>query len=126
MALCWPVGLVAAGRHIEIMQGDRAAARAAGFKRHGDVTGIPFFAKRAPVDNCQREFRGNRDTMIAFLAVDRGIWVAELMESSQGKLAVPALRLLKAENVRTRSIRKRTELMFQLARVRRTQDSARD
>jgi hypothetical protein len=112
----------------------RAAARAAGFKRHGDVTGIPFFAKRAPVDNCQREFRGNRDTMIAFLAVDRGIWVAELMESSQGKVAVPALRLLKAENVRrllhqkaaTRSIRKRTELMFQLARVRRTQDSACD
>jgi hypothetical protein len=38
--------------------------------------------------------------MIAFLAVDRGIWIAELMESSQGKLAVPALRLLQAENVR--------------------------
>ena len=94
------VGLVAAGWHIEIMQGDRAAPRAARCQRHGDVTGIPFFAKRAPVDNSQREFRGNRDPMIAFLAVDRGIWVAELMECSQGKLAVPALRLLKAENVR--------------------------
>jgi hypothetical protein len=38
--------------------------------------------------------------MIAFLAVDRSIWLAEFMESRQGKLAVPALRLLKAENVR--------------------------
>src|ERR1700730_3285386 len=38
--------------------------------------------------------------MVALLTVERGIGVAELMESSQGKLAVPALRLLKAENVR--------------------------
>jgi hypothetical protein len=82
------------------MQGDRAAARAAGCQRHGDVTGIPFFAKRAPVDYHQWEFRGNRDPMIAFLAVDRSIWLAEFMESRQGKLAVPALRLLKAQNVR--------------------------
>src|SRR6202023_693909 len=84
----------------EIMQRDRAARRAARCQRHGDVTGIPFLAKGAPADNSQRKFRGNRDSMVAFLAVDRGIWVAELMESSQGKLAVPALCPLQAENIR--------------------------
>jgi hypothetical protein len=93
------VGLVAPSGHIEIMYDDRAVPGAARCQRHGDVTGIPLIAKRAAVDNRQREFRGNRNPMIALLTVDRGMWVAELMESRQGKLAVPALRLLQADNI---------------------------
>jgi hypothetical protein len=38
--------------------------------------------------------------MIAFLAIDRDMRIAELMESGQWKFAVPALCLLEAENVR--------------------------
>jgi hypothetical protein len=69
----------------------------------------------------QREFGGNRDSMVALLAVDRGIWVAGVMECSQGSLSrhfvswrqrtCGACSLKKRA---TRSIRKRTELMFQV------------
>src|SRR5450631_857192 len=38
--------------------------------------------------------------MVAFLTVDRDVRVAKLMKNGQRKFAVPALRLLKTENVR--------------------------
>src|SRR5450631_3383940 len=94
------IGLVSPRRHIKIMQRDQSGT--GGSQCDGDMARIAFFTKWAPVNKLEGNFRGDRNPMVAFLTVDRDVRVAKLMKNGQRKFAVPALRLLKTENVRRR------------------------
>src|SRR6478736_6028430 len=61
---------------------------------------VAFVAEIALADSIERQARGNGDAVIPLLAVDRDMRIAEPLQPLIGKLAVAALRLLQAENIR--------------------------
>ena len=119
------IGNVAAGRHIEIMQRDRILQPGALTEHDRDVAAIALAAKVADRGRLERQPREHDDAVVAFLAVERDVFVAEPLEPLARKSVVRTLGLLQAENIgltalrnlATRSMRKRTELMFQVVTV---------
>ena len=71
------VGLVAAGRHVEIMDGDRFSAM---LDRCGDVAGVVLAAELPAVDAAERPTRDDGDAVIALLTVHCDVAVAGLAE----------------------------------------------
>src|ERR1700733_2501168 len=85
---------VAAGRYIEIVEFDPA------FEGHAHMPGILLAAKALGFGPGEGEPRENGDPVVALLAVDRLVDVAELLQRFGRKEVVDDLRLLQAENVR--------------------------
>src|SRR5579863_3249427 len=92
------IGLVAAGRHVEIMHVQAIGAVAAEGDAH--VTGVALVAKSALFVLLDRNARDDRDAVVALLAVDRDVPVAKAMKLSARKFGVRAFRLLQAQHVR--------------------------
>lgn len=93
------VGLVASRGHIEIMQNNAPSRCARRKEGDRDMAGVPVAAKGAGVDGSERNLGGDRDPVVALLAVDRDVRIAKLMEDGERKFAVPAFRFLKAEDI---------------------------
>ena len=90
------VRLVAAGRHVKIMD---FKARGLAAQRRVHVAGIALAAELALPARENGMARDNGDAVIALLAVDRDVLIAELVKLRRGKFGVAALGLLQAENV---------------------------
>ena len=97
LSLIVGIRLVAAGGNVEIV--DLEPGRLAA-ERHGDVARIALGAEIAPARLGEREARDDGDAVVALLAVERDVLVAELAELAARKLPVGAFRLLQAEHVR--------------------------
>src|SRR5690606_5509059 len=90
------VGLVAARRHVEIMQQHLAPAR---LEPDGQVAAITDGAEIAPLDCRDRAAGNGGNTVIALLAMDLDMAVADVAECLERKLVVRALGFLQAQNV---------------------------
>src|SRR5579863_8159787 len=91
------IRLVAAGGHIQTVDLDAAEFAA---ERRRDMAAVAFLAEVAAVDVRERVARDDGDAVVALLAVERDVPVAELLERGGGKIRVGAFRLLQAERVR--------------------------
>ncbi len=96
--LIFRVGLVAAGRDVEIVDGDRSPAI---IDRRGDVARVFLAAEAPPVHRAKRPSRDDGDAVIALLAVDLDVAVPGLAEGLEGKIGVRALGFLEAEDIGT-------------------------
>ena len=111
------IGNIAAGGNIEIVQLEAA------LKHRRDMAGIVLAAEAFLMGSLEGKAREDGDAVIALLAVDRLMDIAELLERLGGEKRVGNLGLLKAKDVRRVGLqkpghqraRKRTELMFQVA-----------
>ena len=87
----------------------------------------PFSQKSRAVDVGESVARDDGDAVIALLAVERDVRVAEFRERCGRKIRVRAFRLLQTQHIRllllrkraTASMRRRTELMFQVTTEKR-------
>jgi hypothetical protein len=73
---------------------------AADLNRDREMARVAFVAKIAFADRVERQARGDGDAVISLLAVDRDMRLAEPLQPLVWKLAVAALRLLQAQNIR--------------------------
>src|SRR5271156_2877550 len=64
------------------------------------MTGAGGVAGSPPVERCEGYFRGDCAAVIALLAADRDVLITELAKFAERKLAVPAFRLLQAQDIR--------------------------
>ena len=95
---------VAAGRHIEIVHGNRVAQPGAFAQGHCDVPAIGLAAERLDVEALERQAREHDDAVIALLAVECDVLVAEPFETLERKLVVGTFGFLQAEDVRPRRL----------------------
>ena len=95
------IGNVAAGGNIEIVHRDRIAQSGALAEHRGNMPAVGLAAEALDVEALERQPREHDDAVIALLAVERDVLVAEPLEALERKVVVRALRLLQAENVRT-------------------------
>jgi hypothetical protein len=93
------IGLVAAGRHIEIVHRDRVAQAGSLAERHRNVAAVGLAAIIVDRDALERQAREHRDAVIALLPVQRRMDVAEALEALERKGVVRAFRLLQADHV---------------------------
>ena len=93
------IGNVAAGRDIEIMHRDRIAQPGALAEHRGDMAAIGLAAETLDVEAFERQSRKHDDAVIALLAVERDVLVAEPLETLARKSVVRALGLLQAKDV---------------------------
>ncbi len=93
------IGNVAAGGHVEIMHRDRIAQPGAFAEHRRDMAAIGLAAKALDVEALERQSRDHDDAVIALLAVERDVLVAEPLETLERKSVVRALGLLQAKNV---------------------------
>ena len=93
------VGFVPSGRDVEIVNCQPRGRPCRVGERDRQMPRVIMAAERAALAAGQRDARDRRDTVVALLAVDRDVLVAECPQIAGRKLAVRALRLLKAEDV---------------------------
>ena len=91
------VRLVAARRHVEVLDGDRLAADSHG---RADVPAILDIAPGARHLLGQRQARDRRHAVISLLAVDRDVLVPRLAEDRERKQVVRTFGFLQAQHVR--------------------------
>jgi hypothetical protein len=114
------VGLVTAGRDVEIMDAD--TPRTGRLDNRRDVPRVADRAVGLPPVIAQRPSRDDGHAVIALLAVDREMLVSELAEGSERKCVVGALGFLQAQHIGLFGLEKmlnqrqpsRTELIFQV------------
>src|SRR5581483_485086 len=94
------IGLVAAGRHVEIMQRDRIAQAGTLAELRRDVPAVVLVAEALDAHVLDGQARDQSDAVIALLPVDRDMLVAELGETLEWKLVVRTLGLLQAQHIR--------------------------
>ena len=119
------IGNVAAGRHVEIMHRDRIAQAGAFAEHRGDMAAVLLAAEDLNIGALERQPRYDDDAVIALLAVERDMLVAEPLEALERKASSGHLVSCRQRisgrtalmNLATRSMRSRTELMFQVVSV---------
>ena len=91
---------------------------------HGEMAAVGDLAEAAPLDDVERPARDGGDAVIALLAVDRDVLVAERCERARRETARPGISFpagrarparCSASRRSTIGMRRRTELMFQVA-----------
>src|ERR1700686_705325 len=92
---------MASGGDIEIMHRDRVAQSGALAEHRGDVPAVGLAAEAVDYEALERPPRQHDDAVIALLAVERDMLIAEPLEALERKAVVGALRLLEAEDVGT-------------------------
>ena len=95
------IGSIAAGGHIEIMDGDRVAQPGAFAEHRGNVAAIGLAAETLNVEALERQPREHDDAVIALLTVERDVLVAKPLEALARKSVVRAFGLLQTQDVRT-------------------------
>ena len=100
------IRLVAARRHVEIMQRDWIAQRCALAQRHRDMAAVGLAAEALHVNALERQAREHGDAVIALLPVERGVLVAEPLKALERKGVVRAFRFLQAEYVGAGALKK--------------------
>ena len=100
------IGLVAAGRHIEIMQRHGLVEAGALAQHHRDMAAIGLAAEVLQIDAVERPAREHGDAVIALLAVERRVFIAEPLEALERKDLVRAFGFLQAKYVRPRAFEK--------------------
>jgi len=90
------IGLVAAGRNVEIVHGERAAAE---IDDGRDVPALLDAAEDATRHVGQRRARDDGDAVIALLAVHRLVCIAGVGQLARRELLVAALDLLQAQDI---------------------------
>src|SRR5690606_21899494 len=85
------------GGHVEIVDQDRPAA---GLNAHRQMATVGDIAEPAALDRLDRTARNGGDAVIALLAVDLDMAVAQRMKAVERKELVGTLRLLQAQHVR--------------------------
>ena len=91
------IGLVAAGRDIEIVQQD---GRIAGRKAHRKMPAVLDLAEAPALDRLDRPARDRGDAVIALLPVHSDVLVTEPPEGIERKQVVRTLGFLQAQHVR--------------------------
>ena len=99
--LIFGVGLVAAGRHVIVMNGHRVAQLCLLAQRDADVAAVDLAAIALQRLGIERQPRDHGDAVIALLAVERDVLIAEPLEALQRKGVVRALGFLQAQHVGT-------------------------
>ncbi len=95
------IGNVAARRHVEIMQRDRVLEAGALTEHDRNVPAVVLAAKRLDRAGLERQPRQHDDAVMAFLAVERDVLVAEPLEALEREPVVRALGLLQAQDIGT-------------------------
>ena len=95
------IGNVAARRHVEIMQRDRILQPGPLAEHDRDVAAIALAAIVADRGRLERQPREHDDAVVALLAVERDVLVAEPLEALARKSVVRAFGLLQAQDVGT-------------------------
>lgn len=90
------IGNVAAGRHVEIMQHQRLVKARRCAERHRDMARIELVAEGGRYWPPSNQPRDDRHAVIAFLAIQRDVVVAEPLEPFQRKRVVGALNFWQA------------------------------
>ena len=96
------IRFVAAGGDIEVMQDDLILQFCAFAQHNRDMPAIGLAAKALDIDMFERHAREHGDAMIALLAVECGVLIAESLEAFNRKSVVGAFGLLQAQYVRSR------------------------
>ena len=90
------IGLVAAGRNVEVVQSDRIVQLRALAQDHRDMPAVGLAAEALYVDLFKGNTRKDRHAVIALLSAQSRVLVAESLETLEGEGIVGALRLLQA------------------------------
>ena len=98
------VGLIAAGRDIEIMHRQRVAQAGAFADDDADVPAITLVAEAVDRGRFERQAREHGDAVITLLPVARDVAIAEAREALARKLVVRALGFLQAQHVGPRRL----------------------
>jgi hypothetical protein len=90
---------VAAGRHVEIVNGDAARGARVGSEAHRDVAGVVALAEIHRLRVGEGEPRQDGDAVIALLPRLHHVGIPERLQRFQRKAVVRAFGLLQAQNV---------------------------
>jgi hypothetical protein len=91
---------VAAGGHVEIVQGERIFQVCLFSERHAHVAAIDLAAESPRARRLERKARKDRDPVITLLPVHRDMLVAEAPEALHRKGVVGTFRFLQAQHIR--------------------------
>ena len=98
------IGLVAARRHVKIMDRERVAQAGAFAQNRRDVPAIASLAEDPHAGLVERQPGKHGDPVIALLAVEGRMHVAQSGESFQRKFLVRTFGLLQAQHVRAKRL----------------------
>jgi hypothetical protein len=87
------IGKIAPGRHVDVVELNVTGKD--GSKMPAVSATSPVVSAHAP----ERQFRKDGDTVVAELPVDRAVRIAKPSKEREGKIAVPDLDLLEAEDI---------------------------
>src|SRR3569832_1138410 len=93
------VGNVAAGGYIEIMQDQRPGKLRTYAELDRDMARVELVAESPDVGLLERQSRDDGDAVIAFLTVQRDVFVAEPLEALERKCIVDAFGFLQAQDI---------------------------
>jgi hypothetical protein len=94
------IRFVATGRHIEIVQGNRITIAGALAERHRNMACVGFAAEIPAIDRLEWQARNHGYAVIALLAVERDMLVAQPFEAPGGKFSIRTFGFLQTQHVR--------------------------